>query len=280
MQTFTLPPGQPPCPAVRLLRQEGYSRTQIRKLKNHAAWLLDGQPARSGDLVRPGQTLSVSELPSETSVYPQALPVAVIYEDDYLLAVDKPAGMLSHPTVKEARGTLCNFLADYSRERSGFDGLHILSRLDRGTSGLMLIAKTARLQHLLSRAPICKTYRALLQNPPPAAAGVINLPIARKPGSIIERVVSPDGKPALTCYALLAVYPDGRALVEFTLKTGRTHQIRVHAAALGCPLRGDDLYGAPPGSGYFLRAQRLSFRHPITGRVIELDAPPLPGNTG
>ena len=149
-------------------------------------------------------------------------------------------------------------------------GLHPVSRLDRNTSGLVIFAKQPRVQFLLSQQNVIKKYLGITAALLPALSGSIEAPIARKEGSIIERCVSESGKYARTDYEVLATNKN-KALLELTLYTGRTHQIRVHLAHIGCPLYNDNLYGTPgPQSRHALHASYLKFTHPADGRLLEI----------
>ncbi len=197
---------------------------------------------------------------------------SIYYEDEYLLVINKPAGMLVHPTVKEDGTTLYNYVKNYYEANGIKSGLHPVSRLDRNTSGLVIFAKQPRIQFLLSQQQVIKKYLGITSAIPPALSGCIEAPIARKEGSIIERCVSENGKYARTDYKVLAT-AKGKALVELTLYTGRTHQIRVHLAHIGCPLYNDNLYGTPgPQSRHALHSGYLKFAHTVTGRILEISS--------
>lgn len=203
-------------------------------------------------------------------------PGAIAYEDPHLLVLVKPAGMLVHPTVREDGYTLYNYVQRYYEDCGLELGLHPVSRLDRNTSGLVIFAKYPAVQARFARQEIGKEYLALVTGTLPERHGVIDAPIARKPGSIIERCVSPEGKEARTGYTVLS-HHDDITLVRAVLHTGRTHQIRVHFAHLGCPLWHDNLYGNPgPQLRHGLHAWKLAFRHPVTGKklVITSALPP------
>lgn len=197
---------------------------------------------------------------------------SIYYEDEFLLIINKPASMLIHPTVKEDGGTMYNFVKQYYEARGIASGLHPVSRLDRNTSGLVIFAKEPRIQFLLSQQQMIKKYLGITAVIPSALSGSIEAPIARKEGSIIERCVSENGKYARTGYRTLYTN-NGKALLELTLFTGRTHQIRVHLAHIGCPLYNDNLYGTPgPQSRHALHACYLKFTHPVTGKVLEISS--------
>ena len=195
---------------------------------------------------------------------------SIAYEDDYLLIIDKPAGMLVHPTVNEWGCTLYDYVTEYYTRKNITANIHPVSRLDRHTSGLVIFAKEPIIQHWLSQQQMDKEYLAIVTGELPSDEGIIEAPIARKEGSIIERCVDEKGKYAKTSYKLLSKR-NGLSLVQLKLFTGRTHQIRVHMAHIGCPLFNDNLYGTPgPQSRHALHAFKLRFIHPVSDTPLEI----------
>ena len=192
------------------------------------------------------------------------------YEDEALLIVNKPPGILVHPTTKEDDNTLSSHIALYYKQQGWQLNLHPVSRLDRNTSGLVVFAKLPEIQGQLIKQGMQKEYLALVNGTLPAAHGIIDSPIARKPGSIIEREIHPDGKPCKTEYWLIKAGP--LSLIRCRLYTGRTHQIRVHLASIGCPVWHDNLYGNIPGppQRHGLHAYKIAFVHPWTRVIIEV----------
>lgn len=265
-----------------LRRHFQLSGTVLRRIK----WLEDGirvDGVRVGVRfrVREGQTLSVRLTDPDPSAGPIPTdgPLDIVYEDEDLVILNKAPGILVHPSHGHYSDTLGNYLmAHYLRagEEAGFHPVH---RLDKGTSGLLAAAKHPHGQEMLKRqlhtGAFHRVYRAVCQGAPQPPAGVIDAPIGLVEGSLMERRIRPDGQPARTSYRTLET-ANGRALVELVLDTGRTHQIRVHMAHIGCPLTGDFLYGqeAPALIGRpALHSYRMDLIHPISGRALSFTAP-------
>jgi len=256
------------------------SATQLRRLKAADALYLNGQSAHVGQTLAEGDlvTLTLTELPP--AFPPEEGPLEVLLEDEFLLAVNKPQGLILHPTHSRFTGTLANLAWSYIRA-SGGDGCHAVNRLDRDTGGAVLFAKNAWACSLLSGAVEEKTYLAAVCGVPEAAEGSITLPIRRLSETDMKRICAPDGQSARTDWRLLASR-DGLSLLELRLHTGRTHQIRVHCAAAGLPLLGDRLYGTEESLArsealgltcQALWCRRMVFPHPLTGQRITVTAP-------
>ena len=282
--TLTVPPSRAGQKVDTLLRKELHlSGTVIRRVK----WLpdgilLDGIRVFTSARVSPGQVLSV--LVGDTAVTSGIVPTPgaldIVYEDEDLLVLNKPAGLSMHPGPGHYSDTLGNFLMYYYESAGILADFHPVHRLDKGTSGLLVVAKHPHAQEQLKNAlhtpSFRRTYLAVCDGVPAPPNGTVSVPIGPVEGSLVQQQVRSDGKRAVTRYRTLAAF-SGRSLVELTLETGRTHQIRVHMAYLGCPLTGDFLYGredraliARPA----LHSFRLSFRHPISGEPLSFTAPP------
>ena len=265
------------CMALRefLQRECGFSTTLWKKLRRSGTFSLNGLPANAARTrIKSGDELCW-HLAEESRIVPANIPLDIRYEDDSLLVVNKPAGMLVHPTGGEHSRTLANAVLFHYERRGEKHAFHPVHRLDRQTSGLVLIAKEPHVQHLLSaHNAIERIYLAVIEGKLPEPCGTIAAPIARRPGSIIERMVSPEGKRAVTHYVTLC-QADGLSLLALRLATGRTHQIRVHLAHLGFPLLGDDLYGGSTErlARQALHAHCLHLRQPLSGDEITVSAP-------
>ena len=206
--------------------------------------------------------------------------LTVLYEDEHILAVDKPSGMLIHPSRSRLTGTLANLVLGHYQRTGQKSAFHPLTRLDRDTFGIVLLAKNSHIHALLSAGNVQKTYDALVFGTMPQTSGVIDAPIARLPLPSLLRQVHPEGKPSVTQYKVLEIL-DGYSRVALKPVTGRTHQLRVHCAHLGCPILGDPQYASPQSAalsqqlGYShqrLCARRLEFNHPITKMPLCLES--------
>jgi 23S rRNA pseudouridine1911/1915/1917 synthase len=267
------------------------SRSAVQRLIERGQVTVNGELVRASYKVRAGDMVVV-HLPSEEprDLAAEAIPLVVIYEDEFLLAVDKPAGMVVHPAPGHPGGTLVNALLAHCPElaSNGEERPGIVHRLDRDTSGLILAAKSEKIRRGLQRQfkerQVRKAYLALLDGHLRPAWGRIEAPIGRDPRHRQRMAVMPGGREAITEYHVLDQFSHqtGPAAGEYTLveaepMTGRTHQIRVHLASIGHAVVGDTVYGRRraqlPVSRQFLHARRLGFRHPATGRRMELEAP-------
>ena len=246
----------------------------MNKLKWGDSLRVNGQPQRTNYAVKPGDEIWVL-MDEETPDYPaENGDLRVLYEDAHILVVDKPAGMLIHPSRSRNTGTLANLVLGYYRRTGQNSAFHPLTRLDRDTFGLVLLGKNAYIHNLLQQTPVKKCYHALIWGTFPQKQGTIDAPIARRPLPSLLREVRADGKPSVTKYRVLECR-DGISKVALYPVTGRTHQLRVHCAYMGCPILGDPQYGneASLALGYphqQLCAKELTFHHPVTGEVMQL----------
>jgi 23S rRNA pseudouridine1911/1915/1917 synthase len=263
-------------------RVERLSRSQAQRLIERGLVTVQGEVAKAARIVRSGERVLLRLPPPEpVALEPQPLPLTVLYEDKEVLVVDKPAGMPVHPGPGHARGTLANaLLARFPELRRVGEAFRpgIVHRLDKDTSGLLVVAKTPRAhRHLveqLKARQVHKLYLALVQGVPQPESGVIEAPIGRHPRRRQRMAVVEGGREAITRYQVLEALGEC-ALLAVEPITGRTHQVRVHLAAIGHPLLGDPLYGRPsPLLGrQFLHAHRLSFALPGSGRTVEFQSP-------
>jgi 23S rRNA pseudouridine1911/1915/1917 synthase len=266
--------------AVALLT--GWSRSEVRALVERGAVTVDGRAVARSARLEAGATLAWSDAPTPAAL-PQAdqgVPVPVVYEDDDVVVVDKPAGLVVHPGAGHGDGTLVNgLLARYDLadvgepERPG-----IVHRLDRETSGLLVVARTPAAYDALVAAlaahDVERRYDAVVLGAPEAAQGTVDAPIGRSVRNPTRMSVRAGGREARTHYEVVARYDDTTRL-SVELETGRTHQIRVHLAAIGHPVLGDTVYGRsdPRSPRPFLHAAELAFAHPVTGEPVRLESP-------
>lgn len=256
------------------------SNRMINRLTRSRGIQLNGKMPWLDRRVKVGDRLRVAVRPFERAdLPPEPVPFGVTYEDAELMVVDKPAGVIVHPVRPGESGTLAHGIIHYWLSQGKQGRVRPVHRLDRDTSGLILIAKHAYAHQLLDRAlrehTIRREYLACVAGKVKHPEGTIREPIARDPGNPLRRRVSPEGDPAVTHYRVLA-QNERASIVHARLETGRTHQIRVHFSFLGHPLYGDKLYGGPmDGIGrQALHAWLLSFRHPLTGNKLTLKAMP------
>lgn len=265
----------------RFLKSKGFSSTIIRHLKetpegiqNNGIWARVYEPLKSGDIL----TLHLVETESSENIVPSNLPLPIVYEDQDILVINKPAGMPIHPSQGNYDNTLANACAHYFQQKGEPFTYRCINRLDRDTTGLLILARHAYSASLLSnkvaKREIHREYRAIVTGQLPDE-GVVEAPIARVDGSTIEREVNfESGEFARTNYKRLE-YQNGYSLASLNLDTGRTHQIRVHMKYIGHPLPGDFLYNPDYAviQRQALHSYRLRFAHPITGEEMDFTAP-------
>ena len=267
----------------------GRTRSQIQGFLEDGLATADGRPLQKKTRVRGGQRLEL-ELPEpvELEAVPQNIPVDIVYEDDQLLVVNKPKGMVVHPAPGNPDGTLVNALLWHCQGGlSSINGVirpGIVHRIDRDTSGLLLVAKTDLAHQSLSaqiKSHSCdRVYQAVVYGRFREGEGTVSAPIGRNPNERKEMCVTTrNSREAVTHYRVLAEY-EGFSHLELRLETGRTHQIRVHMAYLGHPVAGDPVYGPrrviSSLGGQCLHAKAIAFDHPVTGERMQFDSP-LPG---
>ena len=275
--------------ATRAGRLSSFLKEELKMstgLMNRLKWqdllFVNGVAVHTDYAVQPGDVITVP-LSEPTPDYPaEPGELTILYEDDHILAVDKPAGMLIHPSRAAYTGTLANRVLAYYQATGQASAFHPITRLDRDTFGIVLLAKNAYVHALLNelheQGRLQKTYHAPVFGGPVDDTGIIDAPIARRPLPSLLRFVDDSGKPSRTAYRVLR--RQGRTtLLELRPLTGRTHKLRVHCAHMGYPILGDPQYGTPESLAYsqkleltsqLLCAKELTFPHPITGEPMVL----------
>jgi 23S rRNA pseudouridine1911/1915/1917 synthase len=268
---------------VLCARLSGASRSLVARAARDGLLRVNGESVRPSRVLDPGDVLTY-EIPARERLVavPQPLALHIVYEDDDVIVVDKAAGMVTHPAHGATSGTLVNALLAHAGALPG-EPLRagLVHRLDRDTSGLLVVAKNdaalSALGRAMQRRRISRTYLGLVQGVPEHARGRIDGPIGRDSRNRFRYAIAADGKPAVTTYEVRASWK-GFAELVFTLETGRTHQIRVHAAAMGHPILNDPVYGHEDArfglEGQALHAWRLAFRHPTTRAEMTFEAEP------
>lgn len=269
----------------KVLSQElvDYSRSQIQQWLKDERVMVNGTTVKANYKVKAGDqvTIAVPE-PIVLELTPENIPLEIVYEDEDVAVVNKPQGMVVHPSAGHPNGTLVNALLFHMQDLSSINDVirpGIVHRIDKDTSGLLMIAKNDFAHESLAKQLKEKTslrkYVALVHGVIPHEKGVIDAPIGRSKTDRKMQAVIEEGKPAVTHFQVLERFADF-TLVELQLETGRTHQIRVHMKYIGYPLAGDPVYGPKktlPGKGQFLHAQVLGFEHPRTGEFLTFTAP-------
>ena len=277
-----------PAPAgrvdVAVAAVAGISRAHAQRLLGDGRALVDGRSRRASDRLVGGEQLRITlSAPPDPTLVPEAIPIQVVYEDDDLLVVDKPAGMVVHPSAGHPTGTLVHALLGRAASRNeslgsvaGVGRPGIVHRLDRDTSGLLVVAKTdaaqAALMSQFGQRQVDKEYVALVRGEAPAARGRIEAPVGRDPRDRQRMAVVARGRSAVTDYEVIGS-GGGYTLLRLQPHTGRTHQLRAHLAFLRLPIAGDLRYGGGAGPGelrrQFLHATRLAFARPSDGARLE-----------
>ena len=267
--------------AIREGRLSSFLRDEMKMssgLMNRLKWqqkiFVNGVPQHNDYQVKLGDVITVPLDEEEPEFPAEDGPLTILYEDEYLLAVDKPAGMLIHPSRSRFDGTLANYVAGYYRKTGQRSAFHPLTRLDRDTFGIVLLTKNAHIHSLLQLTRVKKTYHALTLGGPEDDRGTIDAPIGRKELPSLLREVREDGKESITEFEVLE---RGEKLCKLALHpiTGRTHQLRVHCAYEGYPIIGDPQYGGEKAMEFgwesqALCAKSLEFDHPVTGEHLIL----------
>jgi len=286
IQVAVVPPGHAGQRLDQSLAQlfPGYSRSRLQSWLAAGRITVDGNPAEPKRKVRGGEELKLAALPdpAESAFVAEAMALPIVFEDAALIVIDKPAGMVVHPGSGNWSGTLLNGLLAHDPQLAGIPRAGIVHRLDKDTTGLMVVAKTLTAQTDLVRQLQARTVRReylALVHGRLITDGIVDAPIGRHPRERTSMAVLPNGKPAVTHYTILDRF-ETSTLLRCRLETGRTHQIRVHLASIGHPLVGDPVYRGRVGQHgpvtfhrQALHAERLGLRHPETGAAMHWTAP-------
>ncbi|MFA5341052.1 MAG: RluA family pseudouridine synthase [Clostridia bacterium] len=258
-----------------LRKEMGISGNCIRRAKTYDNIFVDGQPEHTDYILSSGQLVGiiVPDRSTKSIISGAEMQLNILYDDDYLIAVDKPFGVLCHPIMEVDEDTLANGLKHIYPNM----GIHPVSRLDRDTTGIVIYAKNSIVHHKMTQTEIDKKYIGMVLGHPSNGEGTIDMPIARVPGSTMLRHFDPDGKSSITKFNILYKGHNASILL-FTLLTGRTHQIRVHCKESGFPIIHDTLYGIESEYDRYLTRQALhsyetSFIHPFTNEHITIKSP-------
>ena len=267
-----------------LKEEMGVSTGLMNRLKWKDQIFVNGIPRHTDYAVQPGDVITLPLDDPEPEYPAEDGALTVLYEDDHLLAVDKPAGMLIHPSRARLTGTLANLVLGYYRRTGQKCAFHPITRLDRDTYGIVLLAKNAHVHALMNQlhsdGKIVKTYHALVYGCPETTEGTIDAPIMRLPLPSLLRKIDPEGKPSVTQFRVLECC-EGYSKLALRPITGRTHQLRLHCAHMGCPILGDPQYGSEASDRFcqpfglqtqLLCAVSLSFPHPVTGQDMHLNS--------
>ncbi|NMA37283.1 MAG: RluA family pseudouridine synthase [Papillibacter sp.] len=253
----------------------------IRTLKAASGIYVNGKPVFTDYRVKTGDEVLLIITEPAADFPPEQGSLTILYEDEDLLAVAKPQGLIVHPSHSRLNGTLANYVLAYILD-SGGESCHLINRLDRDTGGVVLFSKSAYVKSLMTGSITVKEYLAVVCGRPKADSGIIEQPIRRAREGDMLRIVAPDGDYSRTDYELIDS-AGGLSLLRLRLHTGRTHQIRVHLSYLGCPILGDRLYGTEESRSVSekedtnmqqLHARKLVFTHPFSGKSIELCSEP------
>ncbi len=273
-------------------REPSLTRSYVQNLIHQGRVQVDGEPAvKTGQRLKPGQEISLEIPPPEKlAATGEDIPLEVVFEDEDVIVVNKPQGMVVHPSKGHQSGTLVNALLFHCRDLSGINGFlrpGIVHRLDKDTSGLLMAAKTdaahVGLADQIKKRQVKREYLALVYGRPPSERGTIDAPLGRHPRERKKIAVSLKARKAVTHFQILEAFTEV-SLLRLRLETGRTHQIRVHLAYIGHPVLGDPVYGRRREKfdlpGQALHACCLGFNHPRTGTPLEFTAQPPPSFLG